>query len=112
MVVVCLFALVFFLQCSLLGCSLISHPLAPLSSFAIRVCSSIIVRLLLALAALEDWELEALDIKTAFLYGELDQEIYMEQPEGFIKDRSKVWKLLHALYGLKQASLEWWKQFG
>ena len=51
------------------------------------------VRVLLALAALEDWELEALDVKTAFLYGKLDEEIYMEQPEGFVKDSSKVWRL-------------------
>ena len=35
------------------------------------------VRILLALCALEDWELEALDVKTAFLYGDLDEEIYM-----------------------------------
>jgi hypothetical protein len=42
------------------------------------------VRLLLALSALEDWEIEALDVKTAFLYGNLDEELYMEQPEGFI----------------------------
>ena len=43
-----------------------------------------ILQLLLSLAVLHDWELEALDVKTAFLFGELDEEIYMEQPEGFI----------------------------
>ena len=32
----------------------------------------------------------------------------MEQPEGFIKDSNKVWRLCHALYGLKQAGLSWW----
>ena len=68
------------------------------------------VRLLLALAALEDWEIQALDVKQAFLYGKLDEEIYMEQPEGFVKDGNKVWKLHRALYGLKQASLSWWKE--
>ena len=67
------------------------------------------VRVLLALAALEDWELEALDVKTAFLYGKLDEEIYMEQPEGFVKDSSKVWRLRRSLYGLKQAGLSWWR---
>ena len=41
------------------------------------------VRLIFALAALEGWHISALDIKTAFLYGKLDEEIYMEQPEGF-----------------------------
>ena len=42
------------------------------------------MRLLLALSVLEDWEIEALDVKTAFLYGNLDEELYMEQPEGFV----------------------------
>ena len=68
------------------------------------------VRTLLALAALEDWEIQALDVKQAFLYGKLDEEIYMEQPEGFIKDKTKVWRLRRALYGLKQASISWWKE--
>jgi hypothetical protein len=70
------------------------------------------VRILLALAALENWEIQALDVKTAFLYGKLDKDthIYMDQPEGFVEDNSKVWKLRKALYGLKQASLEWWRQ--
>jgi hypothetical protein len=70
------------------------------------------VRLLLALSALEDWEIQALDVKTAFLYGELDEELYMEQPEGFIikGQETKVYRLKKALYGLKQASLAWNKQ--
>jgi transposase InsO family protein len=67
------------------------------------------VRLLLSIAALEDWEIEALDVKTAFLFGELDEEIYMEQPEGFVKkgQEKKVCRLLKAIYGLKQAALQW-----
>ena len=61
---------------------------------------------------LKDWEIEALDVKTAFLYGELDEDLYMEQPEGFIikRQEGKVYKLKKALYGLKQASLAWNKQ--
>ena len=39
--------------------------------------------MMLVLAALKGWHIFALDIKTAFLYGELDKELYMEQPEGF-----------------------------
>ena len=64
---------------------------------------------LLAHAALENWEIEALNIKTAFLYGELNEEIYMEQPEGFVKKRQEehVCRLLKAIYGLKQASRTW-----
>ena len=64
---------------------------------------------LLAHATLEDWELEAMDIKTAFLYGKLDGEIYMEQPEGFIGkgQEQMVCRLKKAIYGLKQASHTW-----
>ena len=67
------------------------------------------VRLLLATAALDDWEIEALDVKTAFLYGALDEELYMDQPPGHIKSgqEGKVYRLKKALYGLKQASLAW-----
>ena len=41
------------------------------------------IRLLLSLAMLHVWEIEALDVKTAYLFGELDEEIYMDQPEFF-----------------------------
>src|SRR5580692_7577955 len=69
------------------------------------------VCLILALAALENWYMSGIDVKTAFLYGELDKELYMEQPEGFkVKGQEhKVLRLLHAIYGLKQAALQWWK---
>ena len=64
------------------------------------------IHFLLAHAALEDWETEALDIKTVFLYGELDEKIYIEQPEGFMKKRQEghICQLLKVIYGLKQAS--------
>jgi hypothetical protein len=70
------------------------------------------VRMLFATAALENWYISALDVKTAFLYGKLDEEIYMEQPEGFkVKGQEdKVLRLRRALYGLKQAALAWWKE--
>ena len=42
------------------------------------------LQLLLSLAVLHDWKLEALDVKTAFLFRELEEEIYMDQPEGFM----------------------------
>ncbi|PIL22579.1 hypothetical protein GSI_15268 [Ganoderma sinense ZZ0214-1] len=69
------------------------------------------VRLIMALAALEDWHISGLDVRSAYLYGKLDEEIYLEQPEGFRIPGSehKVFRLKRALYGLKQAGLAWWR---
>jgi len=69
------------------------------------------VRLILALAAIQRWQMSSVDVKTAFLYGELDEELYMEQPQGFkVKNHEhKVLRLKRAIYGLKQAALQWWK---
>jgi hypothetical protein len=66
---------------------------------------------MLALASIEDWYITSLDVRNAYLYGILDEEIYMEQPKGFkIKGQEhKVYQLKHALYGLKQAGLVWWR---
>ena len=63
------------------------------------------------MAALHNWKITGLDVRNAFLYGELEEEIYMEPPEGFqVPGREhEVLKLLHALYGLKQAGLAWWR---
>ena len=71
------------------------------------------VQMMLALAALENWHITGLDVKTAFLYGELNEELYMEQPEGFRAkgQEHKVLQLLCAIYGLKQAALAWRKAF-
>ena len=66
------------------------------------------VRLMLTLAALEDWYITSLNVRSTYLYGKLDEEIYMEQPEGFAAPRS-VLRLWRALYGLKQAGLVWWR---
>ena len=54
------------------------------------------VRFLLPIATLNDWEIEAMDVKLVFLHGFLEEEIYMEQPEGFIKKgkEKKVCKLI------------------
>lgn len=67
------------------------------------------IRYLLAHAALEDWEIESMDVKTAFLNGELKEEIYMEQPDGWVEKGKEDWVCLlkKAIYGLKQASREW-----
>ncbi len=70
------------------------------------------IRLLLAISVLEKWDIEALDVKTAFLYGDLEADIYMQQPEGYIVkgQENKVYRLKKAIYGLKQASYAWNKK--
>ncbi|KAJ9566785.1 LOW QUALITY PROTEIN: hypothetical protein OSB04_002751 [Centaurea solstitialis] len=68
------------------------------------------IRLILALAAYNRWEVHHLDVKSAFLQGELKEEVYVSQPEGFIKerDKGKVYRLMKALYGLRQAPRAWY----
>jgi Reverse transcriptase (RNA-dependent DNA polymerase) len=70
------------------------------------------VRLILALSTLEDYYCVGVDVCNAYLYGKLDKEIYMRQPEGFKVrgQENKVICLQRALYGLKQAGLAWWKE--
>lgn len=68
------------------------------------------IRLILAIVACLDLELYLMDVKTAFLYGELDEEIYMNQPIGFeVKGQErKVCKLKRSIYSLKQSSRQWY----
>eukprot|EP00253_Pinus_taeda_P024174 PITA_24174 len=67
------------------------------------------VRLVLSLAASFKWEVHQMDVKSAFLHGDLHEEIYMEQPIGFIEtDSSLVCQLKKSLYGLKQAPRAWY----
>ena len=71
------------------------------------------IRMLIAIAALYNMEIHQMDVKTAFLNGELEEEIYMEQPEGFKApgQEKKVCKLVKSLYGLKQAPKQWHEKF-
>eukprot|EP00253_Pinus_taeda_P027648 PITA_27648 len=67
------------------------------------------IHLVLSLAASFKWEVHQMDVKSAFLHGDLHEEIYMEQPTGFIQtDSSLVCRLKKSLYGLKQAPWAWY----
>jgi hypothetical protein len=67
------------------------------------------VRLLLAFAANLGWKVHHLDVKSAFLHGDLEEEVYVPQPEGFVVRGKEqyVFRLSKALYGLKQAPRAW-----
>ncbi|GJW08266.1 retrotransposon protein, putative, ty1-copia subclass [Tanacetum coccineum] len=71
------------------------------------------IRILIAIAAYYDYEIWQIDVKTAFLNGHLSEEVYMEQPEGFVNPKypNRVCKLKRSIYGLKQASRQWNKRF-
>ncbi len=79
-----------------------NETFAPVAKFTSIHC-------ILALAALEDMEIHQMDVKTAFLNGQLEEEIYMEQPQGFMHqgDEHLVCKLHKSLYRLKQSPRAW-----
>ena len=91
------------------GCSQVegvdfSETFAPVAKFNT-------IRVILALAAAMGLEIHQMDVKTAFLNGELDVVIYMEQPEGFVQKGREhlVCKLRKTLYGLKQSGRAWYE---
>ena len=65
------------------------------------------LRLLLAISANFDWEMEQVDIIGAYLHGKIEEDIYMRQPLGFEDGTDRVCKLKRALYGLKQSGRAW-----
>ncbi|RVX11466.1 Retrovirus-related Pol polyprotein from transposon TNT 1-94 [Vitis vinifera] len=71
------------------------------------------IRLVLGMVVAENLHLEQLDVKIAFLHGDLEEDLYMIQPEGFIVQGQEnlVCKLRKSLYGLKQAPRQWYKKF-
>ena len=82
----------------------VDEVFAPTSSFGAR-------RALLSVAAAKDYEIHQVDIKTAFLNGDLEEEVYVTQPPGFENGDSRiVCRLNKALYGLKQSPRAWHKK--
>ena len=81
-----------------------TETFAPVAKFAA-------LRTLLAIAAVEDLEVHQMDVVTAFLAGDLTEDIYMDQPEGFNHNQGLVCKLKKSLYGLKQAPRIWNRKF-
>ncbi|RVW53628.1 Retrovirus-related Pol polyprotein from transposon TNT 1-94 [Vitis vinifera] len=71
------------------------------------------IQVLLVMVSVFNLEFDQLDVKTAFLHGNLEEEIYMKQPEGFVdSDKSNhVCFLKKSLYGLKQSPRQWYKRF-
>nr|GEX16622.1 zinc finger, CCHC-type [Tanacetum cinerariifolium] len=71
------------------------------------------IRLLIAMASIHNLIIHQIDVKTTFLNGELEEEVYMNRPLGFIMsgNENKVRKLIKSLYGLKQAPKQWHQKF-
>ncbi|GJY24719.1 zinc finger, CCHC-type containing protein [Tanacetum coccineum] len=71
------------------------------------------IRLLLALAAIHNLVIHQMDVKKAFLNGDLEEEVYMKQPKGFVMpgNEHKICKLVKSLYSLKQAPKQWHQKF-
>nr|GEW03796.1 zinc finger, CCHC-type [Tanacetum cinerariifolium] len=71
------------------------------------------IRLLIVVASIHNLIIHQMDVKTAFLNGELEEEVYMNQPQGFImpENENKVCKLIKSICRLKQAPKQWHQKF-
>ncbi|KAJ9562187.1 LOW QUALITY PROTEIN: hypothetical protein OSB04_007347 [Centaurea solstitialis] len=93
------------------------NPDGSISGFKARLVAKVArigsIRTLIAISALKGLYIHQMDVKTAFLNGLLKEEIYMEQPEGFVVpgQENKVCRLVKSLYGLKQAPKQWHEKF-
>jgi len=69
------------------------------------------VRTLHVVASVREWSISELDVKSAFLNGELREEVYMQPPPGYSVPEGMVCRLRRSLYGLKQAPRAWFQRF-
>ena len=78
-------------------------------SFSAKITT---LRTILAITASQSWQLHQMDVKNAFLHGDLQEEIYMKLPSGMTTSSPHdVCKLRRSLYGLKQAPRAWFEKF-
>ena len=77
------------------------------------ISKKVSLRIIMALVAHFDFDLHQMDVKTTFLNGNLEEEVYMKQPEGFSSSEGEhlVCKIKKSIYGLKQASRQWYLKF-
>ena len=65
------------------------------------------IKLVLTIAASKQWEVHPMDVKSSFLPDDLEEEIYMNRPKGYINDSSLVCRLRKSLDGIKISPMEW-----
>jgi hypothetical protein len=72
------------------------------------------IKAIIAMVAAKGWSLHRMDVKNAFLHGDLQEEVYMEHPPGYVDQThpNLVCRLKKALYGLKQAPRAWSNKIG
>ena len=81
--------------------------------YFLQLLNIVPLEFLLSLVAYENLELEQMDVKIVFLHGELEETIYMQQPQGYLEPEKEhnVCLLKKSLYGLKQYPCQWYKRF-
>ncbi len=79
-----------------------------------KIARMTIVKVIIAMAIIKGWSLHQMDVNNVFLHGDLQKEVYMEEPSGYVNQThlNLVCRLKKALYGLKQAPRVWLDKIG